>query len=67
MGYSDATGEAYNLPYDVPANQYQTMKGTKASTSRRLAVFVPDFRMSPSRCKKKWMCPVGHCRALQSA
>jgi len=43
MGYSDATGEAYNLPHDVPANQYQTIKGSKASTSRRLAVFVPDY------------------------
>jgi methionyl-tRNA synthetase len=43
MGYSEAKGEHYNLPYDVPANQYQTIKGSKASTSRRLAVFVPDF------------------------
>ena len=43
MGYSEANGEPYNLPYDVPANQYQTIRGSKASTSRRLAVFVPDF------------------------
>jgi len=43
MGYSEATGEPYNLPYDVPANQYQTIRGSKASTSRRLAVWVPDF------------------------
>jgi methionyl-tRNA synthetase len=43
MGYSKATGKAYNLPYDVPANQYLTIKGSKASTSRRLAVWVPDF------------------------
>ena len=43
MSYSEATGEVYNLPYDVPANQYQTIRGSKASTSRRLAVFVPDF------------------------
>jgi methionyl-tRNA synthetase len=43
MGYAEAAGEPYNLPYDVPANQYQTIKGSKASTSRRLAVFVPDF------------------------
>ena len=43
MGYADAKGEPYNLPYDVPANQYQTIKGSKASTSRRLAVFVPDY------------------------
>jgi len=43
MGYSEAKGEPYNLPYDVPANQYQTIRGSKASTSRRLAVFVPDY------------------------
>lgn len=43
MGYSRATGEEYNLPYDVPANQYVTIKGSKASTSRRLAVWVPDY------------------------
>jgi methionyl-tRNA synthetase len=43
MAYSAATGEHYNLPYDVPANQYQTIRGSKASTSRRLAVWVPDY------------------------
>jgi methionyl-tRNA synthetase len=43
MGYAEATGEHYNLPYDVPANQYQTIRGSKASTSARLAVWVPDF------------------------
>jgi len=43
MGFSKATGEAYNLPYDVPANQFLTIKGSKASTSKRLAVWVPDF------------------------
>lgn len=43
MAYSDATGEHYNLPYDVPANQYQTVRGSKASTSRNLAVWVLDF------------------------
>ncbi len=43
MGYCDSTGEYYNLPYDVPANQYQTIRGSKASTSRRMAVWVPDF------------------------
>lgn len=43
MGYSAAKGERYNLPYDVPANQYQTIRGSKASTSRRLAVWVPDY------------------------
>jgi methionyl-tRNA synthetase len=43
MGYSQASSEQYNLPYDVPANQFQTIRGSKASTSRRLAIFVPDF------------------------
>jgi len=43
MGYSEASREHYNLPYDVPANQYLTIRGSKASTSRRMAVWVPDF------------------------
>jgi len=43
MGYTRATGDHYNLPYDVPANQYLTIKGSKISTSRRLAIWVPDF------------------------
>jgi len=38
MGY-----EGLNLPYDVPANQYLTVRGAKASTSRNLAVWVPDY------------------------
>ena len=42
MGYSEGD-EKYNLPYDVPANQYQTVRGSKASTSRRLAVWVSDY------------------------
>ncbi|MFN8556836.1 MAG: methionine--tRNA ligase [Dehalococcoidia bacterium] len=32
-----------NLPYDVPANQYVTMAGAKASTSRNMAVWIPDY------------------------
>ncbi|HUF53735.1 MAG TPA: methionine--tRNA ligase [Dehalococcoidia bacterium] len=43
MAYSKATGDHYNLPYDVPANQFLTIKGSKASTSKRLAVWVPDY------------------------
>jgi methionyl-tRNA synthetase len=43
MGYTRATGDHYNLPYDVPANQYLTIKGSKISTSRRLAIWVPDY------------------------
>ena len=43
MGYARATGETYVLPYDVPANQFQTVRGSKASTSQRRAIWVPDF------------------------
>jgi methionyl-tRNA synthetase len=43
MGYRKATGEPYTLPYDVPANQYLTIKGSKISTSRRLAVWLTDY------------------------
>ncbi|MDP9180225.1 MAG: methionine--tRNA ligase [Chloroflexota bacterium] len=43
MGYAKATGEHYNLPYDVPANQFLTIKGSKISTSRRFAVWLPDY------------------------
>lgn len=32
-----------NLPYDVPANQYVTMSGSKASSSRNWAVWMPDY------------------------
>ncbi|GMU39159.1 MAG: methionine--tRNA ligase [Chloroflexota bacterium] len=38
MGYGDL-----NLPYDVPANQYLTMGGTKASKSRGGVVWMPDY------------------------
>ena len=31
------------LPYDVPANQYITMSGSKASTSQNWAVWVLDY------------------------
>ena len=43
MGYSQGKREPFNLPYDVPANQYQTIRGSKASTSRRMAIWVPDY------------------------
>ena len=32
-----------NLPYDVPANQYITMSGSKASTSQNWAVWIHDY------------------------
>lgn len=38
MGYGDL-----NLPYDVPANQYLTMGGTKASKSRGGVLWLPDY------------------------
>lgn len=38
MGY-----DGLNLPYNVPANQYVTMSGAKASSSRNWAVWMPDY------------------------
>lgn len=38
MGYEDL-----NLPYDVPANQYVTISGAKASSSRNWAVWMPEY------------------------
>jgi methionyl-tRNA synthetase len=38
MGYGNL-----NLPYDVPANQYLTMSGAKASSSRNWALWMPDY------------------------
>ncbi len=32
-----------NLPYDVPANEYLTIEGRKLSSSRNLAVWLPDY------------------------
>ena len=32
-----------NLPYDVPANQYLTMGGTKASKSRGGVIWLPEY------------------------
>ena len=38
MSYTGLT-----LPYDVPANQYLNMEGSKLSTSRNRAVWLPDY------------------------
>ena len=38
MGYG-----GYNLPYDVPANEFLTMKARQFSTSRNWAVWLPDY------------------------
>ena len=32
-----------NLPYDVPANQFVTISGAKASSSRNWAIWMPDY------------------------
>jgi methionyl-tRNA synthetase len=39
MGYD----EELNLPYDVPANEFLTIEGSKLSTSRNWAVWLPDY------------------------
>ncbi|MFA5375066.1 MAG: methionine--tRNA ligase [Dehalococcoidia bacterium] len=38
MGHGDL-----NLPYDVPANEFLTIKGRRLSTSRNWAVWLPDY------------------------
>jgi len=38
MGYG-----GLNLPYNVPSNEFLTIEGDKLSTSRKWAVWVPDF------------------------
>jgi methionyl-tRNA synthetase len=38
MGYGDL-----NLPTDVPSNEYLMIEGGKLSTSKRHAIWVPDF------------------------
>ena len=36
-------GGIYNLPYDVPANEFLSLEGHKFSTSQNWAVWVSDF------------------------
>ena len=43
LGLREATGQAYNLPYDVPANAFLTLEGQQFSTSRNWAVWLPDM------------------------
>lgn len=38
MGYG-----GLNLPYDIPANEFLTLEGRQFSTSRRWAVWAPDY------------------------
>ncbi|MBN1860934.1 MAG: methionine--tRNA ligase [Candidatus Thermoplasmatota archaeon] len=39
MGYD----ETLNLPYDIPANEYLTLKGEQFSKSRGVGIWVPDI------------------------
>jgi methionyl-tRNA synthetase len=39
MGY----GHDLNLPYDIPANEYLTLKGEQFSKSRGIGIFVPEI------------------------
>ncbi|AEC52430.1 methionyl-tRNA synthetase [Pyrococcus sp. NA2] len=42
--YKDNEVEAeWNLPYDIPANEYLTLEGRKFSTSRNWAIWVHEF------------------------
>ena len=47
MGYGDYQGEKglgkYNLPYDVPANEFLSLEGRKLSTSQNWAVWATDY------------------------
>ena len=38
MGYGE-----FNLPYDVPANEYLNLEGLKFSTSRNWAIWLPEY------------------------
>ncbi|WP_223209025.1 methionine--tRNA ligase [Pyrococcus furiosus] len=42
--YKDEEVEAeWNLPYDIPANEYLTLEGKKFSTSRNWAIWIHEF------------------------
>jgi methionyl-tRNA synthetase len=41
--YEDDLTRAFNLPYDVPANEYLNMESQKISTSRNWAVWAPGL------------------------
>ena len=43
-GYDAAAGKGdYNLPYDVPANEFLSLEGHKFSTSQNWAVWLNDY------------------------
>ena len=42
--YDPASGQgSYNLPYDVPANEFLSLEGRKLSTSQNWAVWLSDY------------------------
>ncbi|RME43671.1 MAG: methionine--tRNA ligase, partial [Caldilineae bacterium] len=41
--YADRPDQRINLPYNVAANEYLTMIGSKISTSRNYAIWAPDI------------------------
>jgi methionyl-tRNA synthetase len=43
MGYSDATGDDYQLPWDVVSSEFLTMEGRKFSSSRGVVIYVRDL------------------------
>ncbi|MBI2936223.1 MAG: class I tRNA ligase family protein, partial [Chloroflexi bacterium] len=45
LGYREDVGasDRYNLPYDVPANEFLSLEGQKFSTSQNWAVWLPDY------------------------
>ncbi|HVL86397.1 MAG TPA: methionine--tRNA ligase [Candidatus Thermoplasmatota archaeon] len=42
LGYANGKGEAYQLPWDVPANEFMTFSGSKFSKSRGNLILVKD-------------------------
>ncbi|HET6404849.1 MAG TPA: methionine--tRNA ligase, partial [Candidatus Thermoplasmatota archaeon] len=42
MGYSDGKGQRYNLPYDVPANEFMNFGGAKFSKSKGNLITVDE-------------------------
>ncbi|MCA1813321.1 MAG: methionine--tRNA ligase, partial [Halobacteriales archaeon] len=43
LGYAEGTGQPYQLPYDVPANEFMNFSGSKLSKSRGNLITVQDI------------------------
>jgi len=41
--YEEDTSKKFNLPYDVPANEFMNLEGRQLSTSRNWAIWLPDI------------------------